>query len=590
MSTINTNIQPRTISPDNLSKELQKLTADTNFNQGTARIGMAKDGALVIYTGRSYLLHPEQTQRAHQFLRDNQLTVSPRYDSKEIRLDKVSNGLTNKLENIRQQQVQAARDAGLLGLAVSPTTAGEFAEKVVFDGIGRIVGLKAALQSEEVQQLQQKQTTSLTQLNAAGPREAPKTEAESLITFVSVLRNAKGPEAAALADRAQTLWLSGKVNTQESIALYTDAVKQLQSQPELCQMAETLLVDAQTQKMPGQYIDSLFGRYFDSEFAHELVRNPSSNAKETSAQIGQFLVKEFDDWFAALPETSTPREKRLDDKMQAFAKEIQKDTRPWFSQVPEVAIFLAKPSYENFTEMMTKVDDGFGMIKVPFLAVKMATTEGMGINYSQWKMDGDRFYQTEITKARSTGDQLGAGTADSYQVKLKEQKTSSYGTMLPHQPIGQRYEAFQEGRNVAAGRILAQGKETLFEKNALAQGLTVVSGTSGSTNIMAHLDKYIASKMPEFSEQQAYLNTLAFLVFDGGHSVNESLVVYQALNGPVDQRKQILNSYTANYRDLVSIAPDSDKEAIGRALGSAFDKTLALHQQLQQQTQQRVGA
>lgn len=34
-----------------------------------ARIGMSKDGTLVLYTGRAYLLHPDQSRRASEFLR-----------------------------------------------------------------------------------------------------------------------------------------------------------------------------------------------------------------------------------------------------------------------------------------------------------------------------------------------------------------------------------------------------------------------------------------------------------------------------------------------------------------------------------------
>ncbi|MCC4821115.1 RTX toxin, partial [Vibrio lentus] len=212
---------------------------------------------------------------------------------------------------------------------------------------------------------------------------------------------------------------------------------------------------------------------------------------------------------------------------------------------------LETPNYDNFKTMMTQVDDGFGVIKVPFLAVKMAITPGLGMEMAPWKAEGDRFYQNVITKARSTDAVISSGVEGENKVTLIEKKTSDYGTALQYQPKGDNYDDFIEGRSVADGRILTPGKKTTFESNALNNGLPVVTGASGSTNIMTHLNQHIASKNPGFSVDQAYLNTLSFLVFDGGHSVNESLAVYKALQETGEDRKKVLESYTANYQDLL---------------------------------------
>ncbi|WP_434630181.1 protein-tyrosine phosphatase family protein [Chromobacterium sp. CV08] len=64
MSTIHTGIA---IARPDLAG-LNRLN-DGKIDADTARIGIRKDGALVVYTGRSYLLHPDQTRRAQQFLR-----------------------------------------------------------------------------------------------------------------------------------------------------------------------------------------------------------------------------------------------------------------------------------------------------------------------------------------------------------------------------------------------------------------------------------------------------------------------------------------------------------------------------------------
>ncbi|AXE36429.1 RTX toxin [Chromobacterium phragmitis] len=483
---------------------------------------------------------------------------------------------------ISHLQAERAKAAGLHGISLPPAVASQFADKVAFDGIGRVMGLKTELGAGEIEQLQNRQTTSLTRLNAAGERTAPKTENASLVAFVDALRQDGGATALSLADRAQGLWLSGQVNTQQSIELYQDAVRQLSGQPHLAGLAESLLADAGKEKTTGQYLDNLFGRYFDSEFAHALVERPSDAALSTSAQIGDALVKAFDSYFEQLPINDADRAKRLDSKMEAFAKAISKDTRPWFSEVPELTRFLAQPSHANFQAMMGKVDNGFDMIKVPFLAVKMAITEGMGLNMADWKRAGDRFYTDHITKARSTSEVVSENEDRSIKVTLKEQQTRGYGTLLPHQQVEQqRHDGFLSGRNVAAGRILTPGKETAFERNALSQGQSVVTGASGSTNIMVHLNQHLAGELDGFSPEQAYLNTLAFLVFDGGHSVNESLSVYQALAETGDKRAEVLQNYTADYRDLIKLAPAGSQESVEQALAAAFDKTVDLNRQLQ---------
>ncbi|KGM26673.1 peptidase C80 [Photorhabdus luminescens] len=473
-------------------------------------------------------------------------------------------------------QAQRAESAGVLGITVAPQHAEHLKQRVIFDGTGRIVGLKGSVTPDEINQLIKWKITPLTRKNSTAEREAPKTESESLIVFMSRLDAENIPEAGPLIKRARELWLTGQVTSQETIRLFDDAVNQLQAYPKLHALALSLQADAHREKSTTQYIDNLFGRRFDSELAHTLVKTASPDAIATSRRIGQFLVQEFELYMQS---TSGPTvsDGQIAIRMQAFAEKIKKDIRPWFSRVPELTAFLQKPTFDNFKIMMTKVDNGFEMIKIPFLAVKMSLTDGMGLHLSQWKAEADIFYRDQIYKARSTSSKLTNMADVTYKVKLTEQKTNDYGIALPYQPSGDQYEDFLYGRKVAAGRVLTPGRETTLERNALAQGHSVVTGASGSTNIMVHLNNYIASQDPTFSQEQAYLNTLVFLVFDGGHSVNESLVVYKALQETGDNRRQVLQNYTASYRDLMDIAGDKGKLWINQALNNAFEKTQHLY-------------
>ncbi|MBS9444233.1 MARTX multifunctional-autoprocessing repeats-in-toxin holotoxin RtxA [Photorhabdus heterorhabditis] len=522
----------------------------------------------------------EQPDEQHVLQLENALAHWQQSDPKEFaQRSKLVKSLRFEMgELVAHIQAQRAESAGILGIAVAPEQVAQFEQQISFDGLGRVVGLKGDIAQSEINRLIDLQIKPLTQINSTAERDAPKTESESLIVLVSRLQQEAIPEGKPLIERARELWLTGKVTNAKTKELFEDAVTQLKTHPELHTLAQQLLADANQKKATGQYIDNLFGRHFDSELAYELVKTASPEVKNTAERTGHFLVQDFEQWISGFYPEGAERDQKIASKMQAFAKSIDKDFRPWFSRVPEVTTFLDEPTFANFKTMMTKVDDGFSVIKVPFLAVKMATTPGMGMDSADWKRKGDSFYQDVITKARSTGTKLTTGTDVTHEVVITEKQTNDYGTALPYQPANNKHDDFLYGRKVAAGRILTPGRETTFERNALAQGQSVVTGASGSTNIMVHLNNYIASKQPDFPTGQSYLNTLAFLVFDGGHSVNESLAVYKALQTTGEERKQVLNSYTANYQDLAEITGEKGKAWVNQALDNAFKETQEFYQ------------
>ena len=92
MSTIHTGIHM--FRPD--LSQLNELGA--GLRADSARIGIRKDGSLVVYTGRSYLLHPDQTRRAQQFLRQNQL-LAPQERPRDVRLLDLVTRLNTRANN-----------------------------------------------------------------------------------------------------------------------------------------------------------------------------------------------------------------------------------------------------------------------------------------------------------------------------------------------------------------------------------------------------------------------------------------------------------------------------------------------------------
>ena len=467
-------------------------------------------------------------------------------------------GLTSKI------QANRAEDAGVLKLSIDPQKADLFhSSSVTLDQFGRVQGLGQISQAK-IDILKNSTTTPLTELNSMAERTAPKTESESIIEFAFKFSQSSVPEVQELANEAKSLWMSGGVNKDSLTNLLEKAKDKLENDDPLQSVVSKQISDVKKEKHNNQYMDALFNRRFDSEIAHNMVKNPSKDALNNAKQIGEYLANDFS-------KRMVDREKSsIDQKLNSFANMISTDVRPWFSRVPEVTTFIASPTMENFDKMMRQVDDGFGMIKIPFLAVKLHTDGTMGFDTKSYKMDGDKFYGQAITKARSPSDQT---------IKpAQTPQTNHYGTGLAYQPKGAVYDDFISGRSVPDTKILGQ-ELSQHDKNAFENSAAVVTGASGSTNIMTHMAKYLAKENDNFSTKQSQLNTLAFLTFDGGHSLNESMSVYTALQAEGDERVKALNNYHINYEDIIALAEQDNKAGVADSIEKAYTSTLQFYEQ-----------
>jgi uncharacterized protein YceK len=72
MSTVRTHLSQTLLLSARGAAALQDELGQRGIDSDSARIGIQKDGKLVVYTGRSFLLHPQQTRRAAQFLQQLQ--------------------------------------------------------------------------------------------------------------------------------------------------------------------------------------------------------------------------------------------------------------------------------------------------------------------------------------------------------------------------------------------------------------------------------------------------------------------------------------------------------------------------------------
>ncbi|MGL4860903.1 MAG: hypothetical protein ACRC5A_14475 [Enterobacteriaceae bacterium] len=472
-----------------------------------------------------------------------------------------------------------AHNAQLYGLTLTPTQCQQWQDILQFDGIGRIVGMRCWLPAETREQLSRLAISSLVRVNSMLQREAPMTEQDCLLAFCWHIRQSAIPQRESLAEKAKALWLARKIDTAHIIALFNEAKQVAGSDTALQMWLGDLITEAHKSKKMGQYLDALFARQFDSEFARGLVVAPSPAALHTTRQLGEKLYAEFISRMQVLQQDNTGAGGSPDERLQRFATRIESRMRPWFNQLPGLTSFLRQPSLATFRQMLTTADTGFDMIFLPWLAVNMADSEEMGLNNDAWKKEADQFYEA-ILKARSRDQVIASGEQHKFQVELITRGTDHDGISLHYQPSGnqQDYHLMKQ-LSMADSHILTESKMTTLERNTVAEGLAPVMGASGSTQLLMYLYHYLASKDPHFSPEQAYLNLLAMLVFDGGHSVKESLVVYKSYLASKEERLQVLHHASASYLDLLKIGGEEGRAWIQRALDNAFARTLDFYEQ-----------
>ncbi len=464
-----------------------------------------------------------------------------------------------------EQSSGPERQNQLKGKSIDPHVASQHMDHVEFDGIGRIQSFKTPdVPGHVLDALEAAQTVPLTHVNAPHPREVAKTERDSLVQFMALLRKVPGEAARALFDEGKAIWLSGDVSTSVTADYFRRAASEMRHLPGVHELAENLLKHTESDKTLPQYHENLYGRKFDSEIAHALIQNPPPAMLEATRAVAKALIDRFEPLFASLTDSEHL------DFLDGIHKWVDDDVRPWFSQTPEIHAFLENPSFEALLNALRKVDSGIDVLKVNFLAVQLSML-GRNTASKDWMAPADANYHTAVIPQRST-----------YETG-HEVKTQGYGIRLHYQPEYEPTPQFGQGKSWADARTPDLEMLTAFEDTAVSTGHPIVNGASGSTNIMAFMLRHLAQTDPSFDANSALLGTMSFLVFDGGHSLNEAMTVADAIRthpGSADpdddfdaimERMDMMSDYATQYHDLARLG---NSDAVEHALDTALSKTL----------------
>jgi len=450
---------------------------------------------------------------------------------------------------------------------------------VRFDGTGRIVAIKpGALSPALAARLEAAVIKPLTATRSEVLAQAPRPARSVLTVAMHTLRSDESPEGKALMDRARKLFLSGSVSRESVAALIDDGARRLGKNELLRAKFEELAVEIKKPATTPQLADNLYGRTFESLLAEDLVRDPPEGILNAAQELGKGVL----DTLASL----NPEQKAS--IIEGIAKQVRGDWRIWYGQSPTIKEFARNPSMETLKACLEHASNGIEAIKIPMIATHMFRSMKTRFPDAMpsWLRKADAFYNASVYPQKPQDKSI---LSDGARGGIEARRP---GNLLHYQPSATTFEMQGTGgKNHSHARVVAPdaaepGAPASFMKDALTRGQTVVTGPSGQTSLLTFFGQHLADVNPRFPVGDHHLNTLAMLVFDGGHSTEEVLHTLSTI-------EKATQSWVASLAALYPCSPDptlrgyeaiarlgdtdADQQALRQRLEKALDKTLDFH-------------
>lgn len=458
------------------------------------------------------------------------------------------------------------------------------------------------------------------------PRETLRTPMDVLTNLVAELslanKETDDPKVAEALNDAKQALLSHNVINKDVKNLLDKTKNKLDKRPQLQQLCDKLKSDlpGKNEKLaPTQLYENIYGRAIDSSFVGKLVDAPPESVANAMNRSGKASADHLDG-------LNDKQKKHIGERMQHHLSE-KGDARFWFSKTDIANIQNANTPEEAFkalTDLLrSDCKNGQDVIARPYLMVKVnldlvdarAMIDDIEMHehlhpepdwtpeqIQQWddeckemkKRNSEKEWKTVpwMNKANANyalyiSPRKGlAGSGQNPKIQQKKEKIG--GITLPHQKA-----LISEDWMTPATRSLTKNRADfeLLESDrdqakpyqtATEHGLTWVSGVSGSTNILLHQLEFLRNKAGADIDVNSYLMaTLMFLVYDGGHSMQEVLFVANQLNDELGLDLDIAalaegeessdkGSFVADYSKFASTLPDA-AEAMEQAVDELVD-------------------
>lgn len=457
----------------------------------------------------------------------------------------------------------------LRGATIDPAVASEIlasarngAAEVAFDGFGRITGFATPhLSPALLAKLEAAVIRPLTTTNSPAPREAPRTEREILTRAMHLLGLTSGLAKDMLLDDAKNLFLSGSLNRQSVAAFIDKGVRLLAGDVLLQDQFMKLAAEIAKPVTTTQQADNIYGRSFESQLASDLVSNPPPGVLDAASQLGKGIL-----------DTLREHPQPVQDMMLArLAASLGAEPRPWSGQSPSLQTFINQPTMKNLEACLADTSNGIEAIKMPFIATRLAMTINWAVGRGlaqppQWLNNANNFYGHVISPQKPTE-----------QSRLNGLHVQTPGNWLNHHPKPDTILTGDSAYSWTHAKMSSAESLSAFESHALSTGQTVVNGPSGTTNLMAFFGQHLARRNPNFPEANHHLNTLMFVVFDGGHSTQEVLSTLDAIKklSQGQSAQDAVGQFAGGYAAIAELgATEAERHELRARLDKATAQTV----------------
>ncbi len=446
---------------------------------------------------------------------------------------------------------------------------------------------------------------------------AKRTPSEVLVHFLHSIRaaqkdNPNSETLNTLERQVKQIILKHEMTLSNTQRLLSEAQATLLKEnfSQLAALATTLtnhLPENEAALAPTRLHDNVYGRVLDSAIVLELVKNPPPQVISSMKSAAKAMA----DILRGTPPSQESKEQIAQEMQDNINK---KNPRFWMPLVPSLkALATADTPQTKIDALLAFLDNpgdsGHATIAIPYVLVKTAavlqhkaTTPWMveaGTNYGRVITDQTRRIDAPRTdfepgKFRFAEviqePKLGAGIT----LKFQSNPFVEPGTVESTRPTVKNMPNFEKDLNLSVQAPPRMGalEQTRFPsaaiETALQSGLPYASGVSGSTNIMLHLLKHMKSPPNNANvDPKTYLlGTMMFLVYDGGHSIQEVLWTANQLDKQLGLNLNLGNpdkpyEFVADYEKLAAIYPANESTApiLQLAITRALDTTLSYFDQ-----------
>ena len=419
-------------------------------------------------------------------------------------------------------------------------------------------------------------------------REAPRAPSDCLMHWIAALTAAHAQHPSARIETeinaAKHIWLSHQITRDivkqlldsEAVALIQDGTHALLS---LATALSESMGNA-TDPIPLPILhDNIYGRAFESFMSDHLVNAPPASALKAMQTVGKALSEILDKDITLAKYISLHT-----------ANAISKDQRFWFPKVPRLKEYSQATTFGRAMMLLriflkAPILTGHDCIAMAYLAAKFAVKAyRLSSKSMPYMRPANTNYHKFVKPAKTRLENI---NLDDDPLALPNAGFSRDGGLsLWHQPSANEKPWMAEGvKPVSIYRPNFEEGELSVEATCqLTNGIPYAAGASGMTNILLHLFNEIeVTSKSGFDKKAAFLATLMFLNYDGGHSFHESLwVANQMTFMTMPAAAQQLNDYQeyiADYGAMSSYFADDTAIAWEQAIEAAWPATVAYFRQ-----------